>query len=93
MIFMVIVGVFLLYLVAGYFVYQLFIDLGFRKNIALLISGILMIVVPFGDVLPGRLYTKYLCYQDGGVKINKVADTDGYLALDNYLYGCGSGCV
>ncbi|MEA2093257.1 MAG: hypothetical protein U9P11_01690 [Pseudomonadota bacterium] len=93
MIGLIIIGAFLLYLVAGYFVYQLFIDIGISKKKTWVITVALMILVPFGDVIPGKVYFSYICNKEGGMVIDKVVEVNGYLALDSYSYGCSQGCI
>ena len=87
------IGAFLLYLVAGYFVFQLFIDIGINKKKSWVITVALMILVPFGDVIPGKIYFSYICNKEGGMVIDKVVEVDGYLAMDSYSYGCSQGCI
>jgi hypothetical protein len=63
-----------------------------RKK-ALIITLVLMIGVPFGDVLPGKLYLAYVCHREGGIAINESVDVAGYSVGDDYSHGCGSLCV
>jgi hypothetical protein len=82
-----------LYLLFGFFLYGYIRGWGPSKRKALLITLVLMLGLPFGDVIPGKLYLAYLCQQSGGITINEVVQTPGYLALDDYSYGCGQGCI
>jgi hypothetical protein len=82
-----------LYLLFGYFLYGYIRGWGPGKRKALIITLVIMLGVPFGDVIPGKLYLYYICHKDGGIKINEVVHTTGYLALDGYSYGCGQGCI
>ena len=82
-----------LYLVFGFFLYGYIRGWGSGKIKSLIISLVIMIGIPFGDVIPGKLYLYYICHKDGGIKINEVVRTSGYLALDSYSYGCGQGCI
>jgi hypothetical protein len=82
-----------LYLLFGFFLYGYIRGWGPGKRKALLITLVLMLGVPFGDVIPGKLYLSYLCRKEGGIKINEVVHTPGYLALDDYSYGCGQSCI
>ena len=83
----------ILYLLFGYFLYGYIRGWGPGKRNALIITLVIMLGVPFGDVIPGKLYLYYICHKDGGIKINEVVHTSGYLALDDYSYGCGQGCI
>jgi hypothetical protein len=82
-----------LYLLFGYFLYGYIRGWGPGKRKALIITLVIMLGVPFGDVIPGKLYLAYICSQDGGIKINETVHTSGYLALDSYSYGCGQDCI
>jgi hypothetical protein len=82
-----------LYLVFGFFLYGYIRGWGPGKIKSLIITLVIMIGIPFGDVIPGKLYLYYICHKDGGIKINEVVRTSGYLALDSYSYGCGQGCI
>jgi hypothetical protein len=82
-----------LYLLFGYFLYGYIRGWGPGKRKALTITLVIMLGVPFGDVIPGKLYLAYVCKQEGGIKINEVVAATGYLALDDYSYGCGQGCI
>ena len=82
-----------LYFLSGFFLYR-----GLRgrwpgKRKALVVTLVIMLGIPFGDVIPGKLYLAYVCRHEGGIKINEVVKTSGYLALDGYSYGCGQGCI
>jgi hypothetical protein len=83
----------ILYLLFGYFLYGYIRGWGPGKRNALIITLFIMLGVPFGDVIPGKIYLYYICHKDGGIKINEVVHTSGYLALDGYSYGCGQGCI
>ena len=82
-----------LYLLFGFFLYGYIRGWGPGKRKSLLITLVLMLGIPFGDVIPGKLYLSYLCHKDGGIRINEVVHASGYLALDDYSYGCGQGCI
>ena len=82
-----------LYLLLGYFLYGYIRGWGPGNRKSLIITFVIMLGVPFGDVIPGKLYLYYMCHKDGGIKINEVVHTSGYLALDSYSYGCGQGCI
>jgi hypothetical protein len=82
-----------LYLLFGYFLYGYIRGWGPGKRKTLIITLVIMLGIPFGDVIPGKIYLYYLCHKDGGIKINEVVKTSGYLALDSYSYGCGQGCI
>ena len=82
-----------LYLLFGIFLYGYIRGWGPGKRKSLLITLVLMLGIPFGDVIPGKLYLSYLCHKDGGIRINEVVHASGYLALDDYSYGCGQGCI
>jgi hypothetical protein len=82
-----------LYLLFGFFLYGYIRGWGPSKRKSLIITLVLMIGVPFGDVIPGKLYMSYVCRQEGGIKINEVVHTNGYLALDGYTYGCEQSCI
>ncbi|MDH3561001.1 MAG: hypothetical protein OEN52_08640, partial [Gammaproteobacteria bacterium] len=86
-------GSILLYLVFGFFLYGYIRGWGPGRKKALIITLVLMIGVPFGDVIPGKLYLAYVCKKEGGVQIKSRVDVPGYLALDDYSFGCGSGCI
>jgi hypothetical protein len=82
-----------LYLLFGYFLYGYIRGWGPGKKKSMIITLVIMVGVPFGDVIPGKLYLAYVCRKDGGIKINETVHTPGYLALDGYSYGCGQGCI
>ena len=84
---------FCLYLLFGYFLYGYISGWGSGKRKSLIIALVIMLGIPFGDVIPGKLYLYYICHKEGGIKINEVVHTSGYLALDGYSYGCGQGCI
>jgi hypothetical protein len=83
----------LLYLLFGYFLYGYIRGWGPGKVKSLLITLVILVGVPFGDVIPGKLYLAYVCHKDGGIKVNEVVNTQGYLVLDDYSYGCDRGCI
>jgi hypothetical protein len=82
-----------LYLLFGYFLYGYIRGWGPGKRKSLVITLVILLGVPFGDVMPGKLYLAYVCKKDGGMRINEVVDASGYLVLDEYSYGCGQGCI
>lgn len=86
-------GIILLYLVFGIFLYGYIRGWGPGRKKALIITLALMIGVPFGDVIPGKLYLAYLCWKEGGIEIKSRIRVSGYLALDDYAFGCGGGCI
>ena len=86
-------GIILLYLVFGFFLYGYIRGWGPGRRKALIITLVLMIGVPFGDVIPGKLYLAYVCQKEGGIRINSRANVSGYFALDDYSFGCGGGCI
>jgi hypothetical protein len=82
-----------LYLLFGFFLYGYIRGWGPGKGKSLLITLVLMLGIPFGDVIPGKLYLAYVCGKEGGIKIHEVVHASGYLALDDYSYGCGQSCI
>ena len=82
-----------LYLLFGLFLYGYIRGWGVNKPKAMVIGLIIMLGIPFWDVIPGKLYMAYLCHKDGGIKIYEVVDTRGYLVLDDYSYGCTQACI
>jgi len=83
----------LLYVLFGFFLYGYIRGWGPGKGKSLLITLVILVGVPFGDVIPGKLYLAYVCHKDGGIKVNEVVNTPGYLVLDDYSYGCDRGCI
>jgi len=86
-------GSILLYLVFGFFLYGYIRGWGPGRKKALIITLVLMIGVPYGDVIPGKLYLAYVCHREGGIAINESVDVAGYSVGDDYSLGCGALCV
>jgi hypothetical protein len=82
-----------LYLLFGFFLYGYIRGWGPRKRKSLIITLVLMIGVPFGDVIPGKLYMNYLCATESGIDIKYTIDAPGYSVGDRYFLGCTSTCV
>ncbi len=83
-----------LYLLFGFFLYGYIRGWGPGKRKSLLITLFLMLGIPFGDVIPGKLYLSYLCSKDGRDKINEVVHASGYsCAGSTTRTGCGQGCI
>ena len=86
-------GAILLYLVFGFFLYGYIRGWGPGRRKALIITLVLLVGVPFGDVIPGKLYLAYLCQKEGGIEINESVNAAGYYVGDDYSLGCGALCV
>ena len=82
-----------LYLLFGYFLYGYIRGWGPGKRNALIITLVIMLGVPFGDVIPGKVYLKYLCATESGINISRTIDVSGYYVGDRYFLGCTSTCV
>ena len=82
-----------LYLVFGFFLYGYIRGWGSGKIKSLIITLVIMIGIPFGDVIPGKVYLKYLCATESGIDIDKTIDVSGYSVGDRYFLGCTSSCV
>lgn len=83
----------LLYLLFGYFLYGYIRGWGPGKRKSLIITLVIMLGVPFGDVIPGKVYLKYLCATESGINISRTIDVSGYYVADRYFLGCASTCV
>jgi hypothetical protein len=83
----------LLYLLFGYFLYGYIRGWGPGKVKSLLITLVILVGVPFGDVIPGKLYLKNLCETQAGIDIRKTIDAPGYYVGDQYFLGCTAACV
>ncbi len=81
------------YLLFGFFLYGYIRGWGPSKRKSLIITLALMIGVPFGDVIPGKVYMNYLCAVESGIDIKKTIDVSGYSVGDRYFLGCTSTCV
>lgn len=54
-----------------------------KRTIAGWITILILLAIPFGDHLVGRMYMYYLCKTDGGIKIYKQVEIDpGYFSPD-----------
>jgi hypothetical protein len=82
-----------LYLLFGFFLYGYIRGWGPGKGKSLLITLVLMLGIPFGDVIPGKLYMRYLCAAKSGFVFKKTIDVPGYSVGDRYFLGCSSTCV
>ena len=83
----------ILYLLFGYFLYGYIRGWGPGKRNALIITLVIMLGVPFGDVIPGKLYMRYLCEAESGLDVKKTVDVAGYSVGDRYFLGCSATCV
>ena len=82
-----------LYLLFGYFLYGYIRGWGPGKKKSLLITLVIMLGVPFGDVIPGKLYLRHLCSTESGVEVHRTINVSGYSVGDRYFLGCTSSCV
>ncbi len=86
-------GTILLYLIFGFFLYGYIRGWGPGRRKALIITLVLMIGIPFGDVIPGKLYLAYVCHSNSGIEIYDGVEAEGYSVGDDYSLGCGALCV
>ena len=82
-----------LYLLFGYFLYGYIRGWGPGKRKSAIITLVIMLGIPFGDVIPGKIYLKYLCATESGINISRTIDVSGYYVGDRYFLGCTSTCV
>ncbi|MEN8107729.1 MAG: hypothetical protein ABFS22_06950 [Pseudomonadota bacterium] len=83
---------FIVYLVFGYLLYLFIKSFDISRLKVKVITLLILVGVPLGDVIPGKLYLKYKCATEAGLDIRETVNVDGYSVGDEFHMGCGSTC-